>query len=101
MRARAALEQAMDRRAVARPRRRGAQEELLLQRELALEDVAFGKTDDALDVGRRDDLAMQDRALQVRSVFGQRIDHRIAELLAACVAPAAVEVIRRVLHEDR
>src|SRR2546426_363307 len=101
MRARAALEQAMDRRAIARPRWRRAQEEHLLQRELALEDVAFEKTDEALDGGRLNALAMQDRAFKVGRVFAQCIDPRFAELLAACAAPTAVQVIRRVLHEDR
>src|SRR5260221_2979304 len=51
VRTRAALVQAVDRRAVSRPGGRRAQEEHLLQRELALENVALRKADDALDIG--------------------------------------------------
>ena len=52
MRAGAALPVALHRRAVLRPRGRRAQEEQLVQRELALEDVALGEPGDALDVRR-------------------------------------------------
>src|SRR5256714_15373994 len=99
MRARTALVKPTDRRAVARPGRCRPQEEHLLQRELALEDVALGEATDALDVGGRDHLPMQDRALEVWCIFPKRIHHRVAELLALRIAPAAIHVVGRVLYE--
>ena len=79
---------AADRRAVLRPVGHRPEEEQLLERELALEDVALGQADDALDVRRREHLAVEDRALQVRRVLGERVDDRVAERLAlASVQP--------------
>src|SRR5205085_5408544 len=92
MRARAALVKTADRRAISRPGGRGTQEEHLLQAELTLEDIALGEADDALDVGRSDDLPMNDRSGQIRRVFGKRIYHRIAELLTPRIAPAVAQV---------
>ena len=37
-----------------------AQEEKLFERKLALENVAFGQAEFALEIERRDDLAVQD-----------------------------------------
>ena len=59
---RAAHVEVADRRAVARPARHRAQEEELLERQLALEDVAFGEAELALEVERRQHLAVQDDA---------------------------------------
>src|SRR5687768_8623610 len=58
MRRRPAHVQAIDRRRVARPAGNRAQEEQLLERQFTLEDVAFGQTEHALDVKRRQHLAM-------------------------------------------
>ena len=71
VRARAALVQPADRRAVLRPARRRPQEEELVQRQLALEDVALGEAGDALDVGRREHLPVQDGRLDVRRVLAR------------------------------
>ena len=70
MRRRAAHVEAADRRAVLRPAGRGAQEEQLLERQLALEDVAFGQAPLALEVERREHLAVQDDVADVRRVLG-------------------------------
>ena len=69
MRGGAAHVEALDRRRVLRPAGRGAQEEELLERELALEDVAFGQSPLALEIERGQDLAMQDDVLDVRRVL--------------------------------
>ena len=58
MRGRAAHVEAVDRRLVLRPAGHGPQEEELLERQLALEDVALGETPLALEVERRHDLAV-------------------------------------------
>src|SRR5580765_1877680 len=68
MRARTALPVAADRRAVLGPLRHRAQEEELLERQLALEDVAFGQARDALYVARRQHLAVEDQRLEVGRV---------------------------------
>ena len=62
MRARAALPVARGSACGTWPTRHRPQEEELVQRELALEDVALGEPGDALDVGRREHLPVQDRA---------------------------------------
>ena len=92
----------LHRRLVLRPAGRGAQEEQLLERQLALEDVAFRQAEVALDVERRQHLPVQDDVLDVRRVLRDRVDDRVAERLAVLV-PAALflQVIRRVLHEAR
>src|ERR671919_621737 len=74
MRADPALEEAGKRRAVLSPRRHRPKEEHLLERKLALEDVAFGKADDALDVGGRNHLPVQDPRLQGWRVLRARLD---------------------------
>src|SRR5262249_29050138 len=90
----------LERRRVLRPAGRGPQEEELLERELALEDVALGEAPLTLEVERRDDLPVQDEVLQVRGVLGERVDDGVAELLLL-VVPAALQVVRRVLDEAR
>ena len=66
----------------------GPQEEELLERQLALEDVALGEAEVALDVERRQDLPVEDQALQVRRVLGDRVDDGVAERLALLVPVA-------------
>src|SRR5439155_15368157 len=88
VRSRAALPVAADRRAVLRPTRHRPQEEELLQCQLALEDVALGEARDALDVGRRQHLAVQDQRLDVGRVAAQGLHHGVAERLALLVGPA-------------
>ena len=93
---RAAHPQAVHRRAVAGPAGHGPVEEELLERQLALEDVALGEADPLLDVERREHLLADDQVADVRSPLGQRVDHGVAERLPALVVPlvAAGEVIR-------
>ena len=87
MRAGAALVQPRDRSFVLGPRRRRPQKEHLLQRKLALKDVAFGKPYDALDVRRCEHLPVEYRGLEIRRVFGERVDDAIAERFAAGIGP--------------
>ena len=60
MRGRAAHVEVADGRAVLRPARDGTKKEELLERQLALEDVALGQAPLALEVERRDDLPVAD-----------------------------------------
>src|SRR5258706_1214101 len=94
---RAALIEATDRRRELRPPRRGAQKEQLMQRQLPSEDIALGKAGDLLDIERRNHLTVQDLRLEPRCEALDRVDDRVAERLALCVAPATVQVVRRVL----
>src|SRR5258705_4782974 len=96
-----ALIEATDRRSELRPPRRGAQKEQLMERQLAGEDIALGKAGDLLDVERRNHLPVQDLRLESRCEALDRVDDRVAERLALRVGPATVEVVRRVLDEDR
>src|SRR5512135_3656925 len=89
----AALIEAPDRGAVLRPARRRPEEEELVQRQLSLEDVPFGQSGGALDVGRRDDLPVENRLLEIRRVARERIHHRVAERLALGVGPAPAHVV--------
>ena len=90
-----------NRRAVLRPSGNRPQEQQLLERQLALKDVALAQPPFALEIERSDDLAVQDQRLQIRRVLGERVDHGIAEALALVIPGRAVQVIRRVLHEAR
>ena len=94
MRRRAAHVEAADRRAVLRPARRRPQEEELLERELALEDVALRQPEHALDVERRQHLPVQDPLADVRRVDGDRVDDGVAERLALVVPVALLQVVR-------
>src|SRR6266446_8229728 len=101
MRSGAALVEAADRRREFCPPRRGTQKEQLMESELAGEDVAFRQAGDFLDVERRDDLPVQDFRLESRREALDRVYDRVAESLALRIAPAAVQVVRRILYEDR
>ena len=100
MGSRAALPVAVDRGAVLGPRRHRPQEEQLLEGQLSLEDVALGEPRDALDVGGRQDLAMENARRQIGRVASQGGDHRVPEGLALGVVPAAVQGVGRILDED-
>src|SRR2546428_8706711 len=71
---RAAHVEAVDWRFVLGPAGRGAQEEQLLERQLALADVALRQTPDALQVQWRAALAMQDEPLEGRPELRQWVD---------------------------
>ncbi len=90
-----------DRRLVARPAGRRTQEEQLLERQLALEDVPFRQPELALDVERRQHLPVQDDVADVRRVLGDRVDDGVAERLALLVPRGRLQFVRRVLHEAR
>ena len=66
----AAHPQVADRRRVLRPAGSRPQEEQLFQRQLALEDIAFGQAELALEIERRQDLAVQDDVADVGRVLG-------------------------------
>src|SRR5262245_6113919 len=72
--------EAADRRPVLGPARRGPQEEKLLQRQLALEDVSFREAPLPLEIQGSDDLAVPDDVLEVGSVLRDRVDDSVAEL---------------------
>src|SRR3954447_26858371 len=66
MRGGAAHPEVLDRRPIARPSGNRAVEEELLERELALEDVALRQAEVALDVERRQHLLVEDDVADVR-----------------------------------
>ena len=90
----AAHVEVLHRRAVAGPARHGPQEEELLEGQLALEDVALGEAPLALQVQRRQHLAVQDELLQVGRVLGDGVHHRVAEGLALLVPGALAAACR-------
>src|SRR5262249_37248967 len=69
----AAQVQALDRGAIVGIARCGPQEEHARQRHGPLKDVASGQTESPLQVERRDDLAVQDGAFEIRSVLIQDV----------------------------
>src|ERR1051325_9810848 len=82
MRAGATLPVAANGCPVFRPLRRRAKEEELMQRELALENVSLREPGDALDVGRREHLPVENERLDVRRVPRNRLHHGVAKGLA-------------------
>ena len=101
MRRRSAHPQVAHRRRVLRPPGHRAREEQLFERQLALEDIALGQPEVALEVERRQHLPVQDDVADVRRVLGDRVDDRVAERLALVVPGARRQLVRRVLHEAR
>ena len=101
MRGRAAHPQVLDGRLVLRVAGHGTQEEQLLERELALEDVAFGQSQLAFEIERRDHLPADDDVLDVGREFGDGVDDVVAELFPLLVPRAFFQLVGRVLHEAR
>src|SRR3954470_6261690 len=101
MRCRSAHPQILNRRLVLRPPRHRARKEQLLERQLALEDVAFRQTELAFEIEWRHHLPMQNDVADVRCILGDRLDHRVAERLALVVPSPRRQLVRRVLHEAR
>ena len=93
------IQRSLDGRPEARPAGHRPVDEQLLERQLALEDVALGETHGALDVERRQHLAVQDQAPDVRRPFGEGVDDGVAEGLALLVPGALGQLVRRVLDE--
>src|SRR3954467_6348737 len=75
MRRRAAHIQIVNGSAVLRPARYGPQKEQLLERQFTLKDIAFRQAELALDIQRRQHLAMQNDVLQIGRVLRQRVDY--------------------------
>ena len=99
MRGRAAHPQVLDGRLVLCPAGHRAQEEQLLQRELALEDVALGQSKFAFEVERRHHLPANDDVLQVGRELRDGVDDVIAESFPLLVPGALFQLVGRVLHE--
>src|SRR3546814_10442488 len=70
---------------------------------LALEDVAFGEADLALDIPGRAHLLVQDEVAEVGAVAGDLGDDGLRQSLARRPIPrlAGGQLVGRVLHEDR
>src|ERR1700722_14303482 len=79
MRGRTAHVEILDGRAEARVSRCRAEEEELLQRKFALEDVAFTQSPLAFEIKRRDDLFVQNDVFDVGCILGDGVDDGIAE----------------------
>src|SRR5687768_6157456 len=101
MRRRSAHVEPADRRAIAGPAWRGAQEEELLQRQLALEDVAFTQPELAFDIERREHLPMQDAVAQVGRELRDCLHHGVPKRFTLVVPGGSLQVVWGVLHEAR
>src|SRR5437879_5494704 len=99
MRSGAALPIAAQWRSILCPMCRGTQKEQLMERQLALKDVALGQPGDTLDVRWREHLPSDDERLDVRRVPRDSVDDGVAERVALRIRPPAGEMIRRVLYE--
>src|SRR5271163_2813709 len=87
--------------AVTRPAGGGPQEEKLLERKFALENVAFGQARLAFDVQWSDELFSDDEIFQVGRELGNGVNDGVAEGFALLVPCAGGELVGRVLDETR
>src|SRR5688572_28534621 len=103
MRAAAAKPKVVYRCLVASPSGSGPHEKELLETQLALKNIAFSQAEVFFEIQRRQDLLMQNRATQTRTIFLERIDNIVTELFANIrpVIWAFCKMIRSVLHENR
>ena len=85
MRAGTAEKQAADGRFVTRPVQDWTHGKKLIEGELAVENVAAGKTVGCFEILGRDDLNGLDHAGQIGRVFGESSDDGVAEFLAAVI----------------
>src|SRR5438093_4477003 len=69
--------------------------------DLAVEDVPPGHAEARLEVGRPEDLPVDDRRLDVRRVCGERVDDGVPRTFAHLLPPLARHGARRVLGEAR
>src|SRR5260370_5202434 len=99
MRARAAHIKVMDGSAIVGPSGYGAKKKELLERKLALKNIALGEAEFALEVERGQDLAADDDVFDVGRVFGDGVDDIFAEGFLMIVPRAFGKFVRRVLHE--
>ena len=101
MRARPAQVQAAHRRAVGAGAGRRAQQVELVERHLAMEDVAANEAEHALEVGRCEHLVVQHRAGHVRGELPDHV-HDAPEIGLALRLPAALgELVGRELGVER
>src|SRR5579863_6266908 len=82
MRAGAAEIKPLDRHAVIAVAQHRAGGKKLIQRQMAMHDVAGGEAEDALQIQRAEDLAAQDRGGKSRRMAVHGADHHIGDLLA-------------------
>src|SRR5437870_706824 len=83
------------------PAGRGPQEEELLKRQLTLKNVSFRQSELTFEIERRQHLSMQNYVFNIRSVFGDRLNHGVPKLFSLLVPGPFFQVIRRVLHKTR
>src|SRR5947208_8938234 len=88
------------RRSVARPAEQRPHGEELVERRLPVVDVPARERVSLLEVERRDHLPVEDEAGKTRSIFGQGLDHRIAQSVALTAPTPALELERGKLHAD-
>ena len=101
MGARTAQVHAGDGRPVARVAGHRTHVEELVQRHLAVIEIAFGKTVEALEIRRRQHAPLQHDIPDARRERGERIDHPVREGLPLRVPIARAQLVRRVLRRDR
>src|SRR3984885_7007605 len=100
MRGRAAHVKILDGSAEARVSRCGTQEEELLEREFALEDVAFAQTPLAFEIERSYDLLVQNDVFDVGRVLGDGVNDGVAKGFFFIVpVETRAKLVGRVLHE--
>ena len=74
----------------------------LTGQQLAVEDVAAGKAEHGLEIGRRQYLTVFDRAGQVGRICGELRDHAVGDRIAVAGFPRPIApIVRKVLREDR
>src|SRR5205807_1592378 len=92
----------LDRRAELRKTRSRTQEEKLLQRKLALKDVALAESEVALQIQRGQYLFVQDDVLDVGRILADGVNHIVAKGLALLVpVQSGPQLVRRILHKAR
>src|SRR6202158_3763681 len=101
MRRRSAHIQIIDGSAVVGPAGHRPKKEKLLERKLALKNVALRKSKFALQIKRRKYLAMQNYAFYVRRIFRDGIYNVVAERFFLLVPSAFRKLVGSVLHEAR
>src|SRR2546421_10976924 len=101
MRAGAAKKQAADGCFIARPIENGTHGEKLVERKLAVENVAAGETVRGFQILGRDDLHAFDQAREIRRIVGKSSNDHRAELPPAEVPIPLPQSIRSELHAGR
>src|SRR5262245_27142424 len=101
VRAGSAEEQMTNRRRVPSPTQQRPRHEELIDRELAVENVAAGQSVPAFEIPRRDHLPRDDGRREVRRVAGDRPRGGIAKAVPRGVPRLVPQVVGRVLHVCR